>query len=54
MFCTDDSKSKSKPFTTAEPNGRGAVLPLWTGPNIAHTFCAADTAAADELNPPSV
>jgi hypothetical protein len=53
MFCTVDSKSKSKPSMTVCPNGRGEELPV-SGPKILQRLVAAVTAAADDEKPPSV
>lgn len=54
IFDVVDSKSKSKPSTTAVPNGRFTLLEACTGPNMAHTLSAAATASAAVVKPPSV
>lgn len=54
MFWLPDSKSKSKPSTTELPNGRGPVLVAVLGPKIDQMVVAADVAAEEEGNPPSV
>jgi hypothetical protein len=54
MFWVVDSKSKSNPSTMAFPKGLLNVFPDCSGPNMAQTLFAAETAAAGEVNPPSV
>lgn len=51
---TVDSKSKSKPSTTASPKGLLMLVFDVTGPKMAQTFCAAAIAAAEEVKPASV
>lgn len=53
MLLTVASKSKSKPSTTASPNGR-FTEGLETGPNVSQIILAPAVAAASLVKPPSL
>lgn len=54
LFATRPSRSILKSSTVAVPKGRGIPPLLYKGPNMAHIYRAADTAAAGDLKPFSI